>query len=345
MVTIKQIAELCGVSRGTVDRVLNHRGNVKPDKEKLILDMAKKLNYQPNPAGKALTARRKHPVVGVLIASEGVRFFDDVLVSMRKAARQYEAYGLKVIWRSMRGFDTKEQCALIDELRPQIDALIINPVNAPAIVKKLNKLIDEGLFVVTVNNDIESVHRHCYVGSDYMNGGRTAGALLSMIGPKSLSTAVLLGSHAMLGHRQRLEGFLSVLRNHPNFHYLGAQETEDDDMVAYECTRTLLSEHPETNSIFVISAGAYGAARAVLASNRTDITMIVFDTIPSTIEMMRRRVIQAALYQHPHQQGRKSMQVAFDYLVNGIPPERSRYLMHNEIRILENAVGGTAKID
>ena len=44
MVTIKQIAELCGVSRGTVDRVLNKRGNVKPEKERLIIEMAKKLN-------------------------------------------------------------------------------------------------------------------------------------------------------------------------------------------------------------------------------------------------------------------------------------------------------------
>ena len=75
MVTIKQIAELCGVSRGTVDRVLNKRGNVKPEKEKLIVEMAKKLNYHPNPAGKALAARKKHPVLGVLIASEGVQFF------------------------------------------------------------------------------------------------------------------------------------------------------------------------------------------------------------------------------------------------------------------------------
>ena len=44
MVTIKQIAELCGVSRGTVDRVLNDRGNVKPEKKQLILAMAKKLS-------------------------------------------------------------------------------------------------------------------------------------------------------------------------------------------------------------------------------------------------------------------------------------------------------------
>ena len=31
MVTMKKIAELCNVSRGTVDRVLNGRGKVKPE--------------------------------------------------------------------------------------------------------------------------------------------------------------------------------------------------------------------------------------------------------------------------------------------------------------------------
>lgn len=30
MATIKEIAELAGVSRGTVDRVLNNRGSVNP---------------------------------------------------------------------------------------------------------------------------------------------------------------------------------------------------------------------------------------------------------------------------------------------------------------------------
>lgn len=35
VVTIKEIADLCGVSRGTVDRVLNNRGNVKSEKKLL----------------------------------------------------------------------------------------------------------------------------------------------------------------------------------------------------------------------------------------------------------------------------------------------------------------------
>ena len=336
MVTIKQIAELCGVSRGTVDRVLNDRGNVKPEKRQLVLDTAKKLHYQPNPAGKALAARKKNPVVGVLIASEGVHFFDDVLLTMQKAAKKYESYGMKVIWRSMRGFSVEEQCRIIDELHEEVNALIINPVNHPEVIKKLDQLVDDGVFVVTINNDVESSRRHCYVGTDYFKGGETAGALLQMIGPKSIRAGVLLGSLNMLGHRQRLNGFLKILEKHPDFQFMGVKENNDDDMISYEETRQLLTSHPETNALFVVSSGAYGAARAVLTMNRRDIVMIVFDTIPSTIRMMRDHVIQCAIYQHPHQQGRRAMQVVFDYLVNGIRPEYENYIIRNEIRILEN---------
>ena len=52
--------------------------------------------------------------------------------------------------------------------------------------------------------------------------------------------------------------------------------------------------------------------------------------------MMKRGVIRAAIYQHPRTQGHRAMQVVFDYLVNGIAPEHEKYIMRNEIRILEN---------
>jgi len=345
MVTIKQIAELCGVSRGTVDRVINKRGKVKPEKEQLILETMRKLNYSPNPAGKALAARKKQPTVGVLIPSIGVHFFDDVISSMQNAARRYASYGLKIIWRSMRGFDEMEQCQLIDELAPQVQALIINPVNGQAVLERLNALAAEGLYIITLNNDLPGLRRHCYIGTDFYSGGRTAGALLQMIGARELHIGILLGSHKMLSHQRRLEGFRSALEERfkkgapGSWEILSVQETEDDDILAYEEIKTLLQEHPETNAIFVISSGAsYGAARAVQAAGRAgSITMVVFDTIPSTIRMMQAGVIQAALYQHPHQQGRRAMQVAFEYLVNGAQPEKDSYIMRNEIRIPENA--------
>ena len=44
-ITSKQIAALAGVSRGTVDRVLNHRPGVSPQTAEKVLQIARELGY------------------------------------------------------------------------------------------------------------------------------------------------------------------------------------------------------------------------------------------------------------------------------------------------------------
>ena len=84
-VTVKQIAELAGVSRGTVDRALNGRGNVRPEIEKKILAIAQEMGYTPNRAGKALAYQRKNLSFGMIANAEGNEFFDEVLRGARTA--------------------------------------------------------------------------------------------------------------------------------------------------------------------------------------------------------------------------------------------------------------------
>ena len=52
--------------------------------------------------------------------------------------------------------------------------------------------------------------------------------------------------------------------------------------------------------------------------------------------MVEQHVIDAVLYQHPHQQGQKAMQLVYDKLINGLQPNRQQYIMQNEIRLLPN---------
>ena len=59
MATIREIAELAGVSRGTVDRVLNHRGSVNAATAALVNDIAKKLDYKPRRTAKDGPDRRR----------------------------------------------------------------------------------------------------------------------------------------------------------------------------------------------------------------------------------------------------------------------------------------------
>lgn len=63
----KQIAEMAGVSRGTVDRVLNNRGSVNANTAARVREIAEKLNYKPNKAGLMLAAQKKNLKIGVIL--------------------------------------------------------------------------------------------------------------------------------------------------------------------------------------------------------------------------------------------------------------------------------------
>ena len=60
-ITLNQIAEICGVSRGTVDRALHNKGNVRPAVAERIKAVAAEYGYTPNRAGLALS-RTSHPI-------------------------------------------------------------------------------------------------------------------------------------------------------------------------------------------------------------------------------------------------------------------------------------------
>ena len=77
MATMKEIAQICGVSRGTVDRVINRRGKVRPETERMILQAVERMGYTKSMLGRALSVKRSQPVIGVVMCSEGNPFFDD----------------------------------------------------------------------------------------------------------------------------------------------------------------------------------------------------------------------------------------------------------------------------
>lgn len=338
MITIKEIADLCGVSRGTVDRVLNNRGNVKSEKKQLILKVAKEMNYSPNPAGKALAARKLKPTVAVIMPSLGIGFFDAVLEAMKKAEASYYLYGLQVEWHITQSYDVEVQCRQLAELNERVTAVILMPINHERIGIEIKRLTDAGVFVLTLNNDIENSTRACYVGTDYFNGGLTAGALLQMLNRHELNIGITLGSLQILGHAQRLAGFRQSIADNAQAKILAVTEDQDDEILSYEKNLAMLRQHPEINALFAASSGGiYGACRAVITCGREkDISVIAFDTLPTTIEMMERGLIQATIYQHPRRQGQIAMQIIFDYLVNGKEPEKELNLLTNEIRIKEN---------
>lgn len=90
MVSIKTIAEKCGVSIATVSKALNNHSDVSSATKKLVCDTAKQLGYFPNAQARALKTNKTYNI-GVLLqdkAHSGLThsYFSAVLDSFRVEA-------------------------------------------------------------------------------------------------------------------------------------------------------------------------------------------------------------------------------------------------------------------
>ena len=61
-ITIVEIAKMANVSTATVSRIINNTGTVSQEKRKVVLDLIKKYDYQPNQIAKALQARKSNMI-------------------------------------------------------------------------------------------------------------------------------------------------------------------------------------------------------------------------------------------------------------------------------------------
>lgn len=335
--TIREIAQRCGVSRGTVDRVINGRGKVSPETEALILQTLSQVGYTKNTVAKALNVRKKNPYIGVILSSEGNPFFDEVIKGIRHAEGELEDYGVGVELCTMEGYSVERQLALMEAMADRISVLVFQAINHPRIIRKVAKLAQAGIPAVTVNSDLNNSQRLCYVGSDYHRGGQTAAGILRLATGGLGCLGIITGVPTILGHVQRLEGFEKHLgATCPGIRIVARESAMDSISHAYHATKRMLKSHPDISLLMVITAGLEGVCRAVTEIGREQtIQVFAFDNIPKTEAMMRRGLLSAVVCQQPFQQGYQAVRAAFDIILHG-KPQSDKCIMENQVKILEN---------
>lgn len=338
MATIKEIASLAGVSRGTVDRVLNHRGSVNPETAEKINRIAKELDYKPNRAGLVLAAQKKRLKLGVILFSPENPFYVDVLAGVNEKAEELAGYNCTVIVRQI-ALDVEAQLSAIDELvSEEVNGIALAPCNDERIRTRINSLSRQGIPVVTLNTDIENSERIAYVGSHYTKSGSTAAGLLRLMTKGEVNVGIITGSSQILCHTERIAGFQETLRPYgARIHITDIVEVHDDEIESYEKTSQLLKEHPEINALYFTAGGVYGGCRSVKAQKRQDeMCIVAYDMVPTTRELIQKGIISAVICQQPRVQGSKPLALLFAYLTTGELPDREHNYVAVDIRIREN---------
>lgn len=340
MPTIRQIAELAGVSRGTVDRVLNHRGAVNPQTAEKVLAIARQLDYKPNRAGLVLAAQKKNLRLGVILFGKGNPFFDDVVSGIRQAEEELANYNCEILlkWTPV---DSRQQLKAIDEmLEKGVNGIAISPTNDPAIARKIDALYEQDIPVVTLNTDIKDCKRLAFVGSNYYQTGATAAGLMRLIagaGKSDVYVGIVSGSDEILCHTERIAGFQSAVADEKMIHIVATVTNDDDDDTSYERTKKMLQKHPEINALFFAASGIYGGCRAALDLGKAkDCTIIAYDAVPSTCQLVSDNIISATICQQPLLQGSMPLEILFSYLAAGDKPKQELNYTTVDIRIREN---------
>lgn len=194
-VTLQQIAEAAGVSRGTVDRALNNRGRIRPEVEEKIKKIAQEMGYQPSRAGRALAMAKRKIRIGVILQYMKTPFMQQVLKGVLEAKEEVESFGGTVKIYEIEGVEPEKVMAAMEELREEgFNGIALTPSEDQLLRARIDQYQEEyGIPVVTFNADLEDTKRLCFVGQDTFQAGRTAAGLMGEMTGGSGQVAIISG--------------------------------------------------------------------------------------------------------------------------------------------------------
>ncbi|QIQ02498.1 LacI family DNA-binding transcriptional regulator [Streptomyces liangshanensis] len=269
-VTIADVARQAGVSKTTVSRVINTKGEVDGGTAARVRAVIARLGYVPS-SGAVGLARGSSRTVGMLVPSLTWPWMGEVLQGVVDTV-EAAGYGL-LLFTCNRGAESVQRFTTQVSARAFDGLLVVEPENTLDTIVGLHH---QGLPVVLIDDrgahpeDFPSV-----VTTNFEGGASAARHLLADGRTKPL---VITGPAHFGCVRERLAGFRHVL---PTDRVVVGDFTELSGRLAVE---KLLHARVEFDAVFahndISAAGALRALRAAGRSVPDDIAVVGFDNIP-----------------------------------------------------------------
>lgn len=344
-VTINDVAQRAGVSRGTVDRVLNQRPHVKKEAYKRVVDAMKELNYMPANKEQAKAFGLKIPGtdtdrIGIILPNWQGYFRKEILKGIERARKFLEIQKIEIL---------VEECEteIPDEYIEKIEALLERKVigiaicakDHPVIIEKIEQLFEMKIPVVTYNCDISTEKKLCFIGQDLFRSGRVAGELMSKYLRREDDVLIAVGNSEFSGHRLRIKGFRKRMeedgfsRNHQEI-----IETYNDYTATYQKVKEVLERNPNVHGIYMANHSVAGCVEAIRATRKPgEIFVVSHDLTGETKRFLETKEIAFTIGQNIQRQSYKALIILWKYIFQNKSPQNEEFPM--EIICAENLVG------
>ena len=336
-VTMQKIAEAVGVSRGTVDRALHHRGRIDPEVKARIFDTARSMGYVipgTGDGGQDEAGPKKEIRIGVITYLCNAGFMREINRGIAQAQEELKERGVRILLRESTAVDENEQLRFLEELdETGIDGLAIMPIDTGSIRKKLYALSEKQLPLVMFNSKLSGIPRLSYVGMDNFQSGRAAAGLMNMLTGGAGRSLVITGSFGNQLINARVDGFTKEIKeSFPGLSIASVQSSYDSDQEVRSIIEDSMRNIPGINGIFVVSSGQTGIRDAFLnLSLKRRPAVVIYDQTPRNEKLLQDDLADFLIDQSGYEQGYRPLYILANAIGRGILPERQEE--HTEISI------------
>jgi len=230
-----------------------------------------------------------------------------------KAAR--EIPNIEVDFKIPADGTAAEQQRIVDDLLARgVHGIAISPVDPKNQRQLINNAASQTL-VLTQDSDAPESNRACYIGTDNVEAGRQAGAMLKEALPQGGKIMVFVGVLDAANAQQRYQGLKEALSG-SNIQILDVRTDNTDRVRAKANAADTLVNNPDiAGMVGLWSYNGPAILSAVKEANKVDkVKIVAFDEEPATLAGVKEGAIYGTIVQQPFEFGYRSMALMAKFL-------------------------------
>ena len=330
-IRIKDIAEMAGVSAGTVDRILHNRGNVSESARIAVEEVLKKVNYKPNIHISGLSLKRKYKIVITTPNVMEGEYWESIHSGISHALEEFENIKIECVIYTYNQYDINSWREVHDRIaQTDADAVIIGPTFKDETVRLVKQLDEKDIPYVFVDSPLENASPLAFFTSDhYVCGYLVAKLITTIIPPGSdigMLQAVRIGDQSANTSILRKQGFNDYLKEKDisnsvrTIPFIAMEPEKFDDQL----DQFFQSNHSIGGVVVLNSRGGIVADYfAVIQLN--DIRLICLDLTTPNVRGLKNGYIDFLIGQEPEHQGFLAMKTLIEYLIYRKPVKVEHY--------------------
>ncbi|WP_270453507.1 LacI family DNA-binding transcriptional regulator [Halonatronomonas betaini] len=329
-VTIKDVANLAGVSPATVSRVINNSSLVKEETAEKVNEAIDKLNYQINESARVLRTNCSS-LIGVIGAGMDNPFLMKLLKGVEASAK---AHGFNLIFGDSEG-ELEQELKYLNILNQRrVDGLII--ITASIYNNLLDEIKSKGIPAVFASGYVNDNEIPCIS----VNNTRAAEDVIDYLydlGHRKFG--IIRGTYSdLVTSGERIKGVKSSFQKHQiDFNSVPIYEGDFSFESGSVAAKKILSDNPETTAIFCfddkMAIGAIRGAEELGYNIPEDLSIVGFDDIELSSYV---KPALTTIHQSGYDMGYQAMEF-LNKIIDGEDPGKLKEFLPHELKIRESS--------